>query len=230
MLQHRSHGLKLFNLPSCADIAQSAWPCAEAQVDKFNWCLQPFDVCGSGPIETHWLSAMAANPAASDDPRFTTDVVERVAALIASAELTGERLPAWDAIKKILIEAKLGWSQQLWAPFCGVHNGNRSGEGVGGSEAHNHARDIVRAGFSWSKAADAVAVELPHAEMARLSGGLTPPINVLKVSHTNTFLRAVIAGCESICPELSDSSGRLNKERLCLGRKSFKEAVDCGLR
>ena len=71
--------------------------------------------------------------------------------------------------------------------------------------------------------------------MSQLSGGLIPKIDVLKVlsisgSHTNTFIRAVIAGCESICPELSDSSGRLNKEVLCLGRDSFKEAIDCGLR
>ena len=185
---------------------------------------------------------------ASEDPRFTPAVVARVAASVLEAETTGARVGAWDQIKHVLSEAKLGWLQQIEASFCGVHPQNRSQQGVGGSEAHNHGRDILKASFSWSRAADAVAVEMPpsgqrkidaivfNQTMSELSGGLVPPIEVLKVlsisgSHTNTFLRAVVAGCESACDELADpATGRLSSEKLCLNRDSFKQAVEGGLR
>ena len=196
---------------------------------------------------------MAASATAEDskftpeDSRFTPAVIAKVANIIADAERSGERVAAWDAIKSVLLESTLGWIAQLPAPHCGVHPDNRSTQGVGGSEAHCHGRDILKAGFSWQRAADAVAVEMPpsgprkdaairfNESLVRLSGGLIPPLEVLRVlsisgSHTNTFIRAVVAGCETDVEDLASDGGRLSEDMLCVGRPAFKQACESGLR
>ena len=136
---------------------------------------------------------MAEAASEPPDPRFTEYVIERVASLIAEAERTGARVAAWDEIQQILIDAQLGWYQQVEAQFCGVHYDNRSKQGVGGSEAHHHGRDVLKSGFSWERAKDAIAVEVPsrgprrqkaiefNEKMATLSGGLIPPILIFEV-------------------------------------------------
>ena len=205
-------------------------------------------VAASKHAKTSSAGKAAADAAMPEDPRFTAEVIAKVTEIIATAERTGARVAAWDEIKRELIAAKLGWHQQVEAPFCGVHPDNRSKHGVGGSESHCHGRDILKVGFSWQRAdADAVATEAPptglrkkeaerfNETMSRFSGGLIPLVNVLRIlsisgSHTNTFIRAVIAGCESAVPELADADGRLSAENLCLGRETFKEAVESGLR
>ena len=40
----------------------------------------------------------------------------------------------------------------------------------------------------------------------------------------------MVAGVESACKEIADENGRLSKDKLCLGRPKFKEAVESGLR
>lgn len=130
--------------------------------------------------------------------------------------------------------------------MCGVHPLNRSRLGVGGSEAHHHGAQILSTGWSWRRASDATAIEAPppgqnhealasNESLVRLSGGLLPPLVSLKLlslggGHTNSFLRAVKAGCRSAVPALADSSGNLNAAALTAGRPDFAEAVERGLR
>ena len=175
---------------------------------------------------------------------FTPFLITRVQTLIAAAKKTGTLLSSWDEIKQILIEAKVAWAAQTPPEFVGVHPDNRSGTGVGGSEAHFHGFKIYKAGFSWSKAADATAFEaapgqthahLKNDEMVSLSGGLIPKLSQLKLlsvggGHTNTWLRAVKAGCRSAVPELADETGHLSVDKLTIDRASLREAIDKGLR
>jgi hypothetical protein len=83
----------------------------------------------------------------------------------------------------------------------------------------------------------------PHDEEARtanegfvaLSDGLIPPLEQLKLlsigsGHTNAFLRAVKAGCRSAVPKLANAAGKLDLEALSVGRASFRDAVEKGLR
>ena len=110
-------------------------------------------------------------------------------------------------VQDILRDASLGCFSHVQPEFCGVHPQNRSRLGVSGSEAHHHGAQILRSGFSWRKAADATAFEVPppphdteakacNEQFAALSGGAIPPLQQLKLlsvggGHTNTFLRAV---------------------------------------
>lgn len=175
---------------------------------------------------------------------FTEALVKTVSFRIAAAKKSGELLSTWDDIKQQLIEANVAWEAQTPPEFVGVHPDNRSGTGVGGSEAHFHGHKICKAGFSWIKAADATAFEVApgvskaHDEndkIVSLSGGLIPPLTQLRLlsvggGHTNTFLRAVKAGCRSAVTELADATGHLSAEKLTVGRPGLKEAVDKGLR
>ena len=177
---------------------------------------------------------------------FTDDVVMKVKALLDEGSASGSRVAAWEQIQDALLKAGLGWTAQMPPDFVGVHPCNRSRLGVGGSEAHFHGAQILQAGFSWAKAADATAVEAPpyphdmeaaaaNDKFVSLSDGLIPPLSQMKLmsiggGHTNTFLRAVKAGCRSAVPSLADQSGRLSAEALCVNRPAFRDAVSQGLK
>ena len=181
-----------------------------------------------------------------DRKLFTDALVAKVRSIIDEANRSGARVAAWEAVQQCLLENKVAWYNQIPPELCGVHPGNRSKLGVGGSEAHHHGAQILQAGFSWQKAADAAAVECPpppYDEEARtsneafvaLSDGLIPPLEQLKLlsigsGHTNTFLRAVKAGCRSAVPKLANAAGKLDLEALSVGRASFRDAVEKGLR
>lgn len=177
---------------------------------------------------------------------YTPQVLSSIRSLLQQAEVTGEKVAAWDNIVQALRDAKLAWTSQVPPDFVGVHPKNRCSLGVGGSEAHLHGAQILACGWSWRKASDATAVEAPppgmndealkaNEDWVRLSGGLIPPLTTLKLlslggAHTNTFLRAVKAGSRSYVASLADSSGNLNADSLCAGRPEFAEAVHRGLR
>lgn len=177
-------------------------------------------------------------------PLFTPTVMEQVKALVSDANSTGARVSAWESIQKLLIDANLAWSTQVQPEFVGVHPMNRSRLGIGGMEAHHHGAQILRSGFSWKKAADACAIELPppphdatavafNEQNIALSDGLLPPLPQIKLlslggGHTNAFLRAVKANCRSAVASLGTT---LCKDAICSGpdRVAFKEAVEKGL-
>ena len=177
---------------------------------------------------------------------YSADVVSKVQKLLDEGSASGARVAGWEEIQEVLAKAKLGWTTQMPPDLVGVHPCNRSYLGVGGSEAHFHGRQILQAGFSWAKAADATSVEAPpppldkeaveeNEKFVSLSDGLIPPLSQMKLmsvggGHTNTFLRAVKAGCRSAVESLADPSGRLNVEILGANRPAFREAVSQGLK
>ena len=175
---------------------------------------------------------------------FTEAVVREVLALLVEAEQTGERVAAWDKIVDVLLKNNIAWYSYVLPEFVGVHPGNRNGLGVSGAESHSHGLQVLTAGFSWRKCADATGIEADpndtvaeqfNKDLVAVAAGLIPVLTALKVlscgaSHTNTFLRAVKARCPTPVEKLKDESGRLNPDKLCVGRQSFQEALDKGLR
>ena len=170
-------------------------------------------------------------------------LVDKVGGIIETAWRTGAIVSAWEEIKDVLLKEKLAWIEQIPPEFVATHMRNRSGEGVGAIQSHSHGNDVIQQGWSWHKAADAVAVEYTgddetkqfNDELVALSDDMFPVFVLIKVlsisaSHTNAFLRAVKAGCKSGCPELTDAGGKLNMEEICLNRPELRKAIQDGLR
>ena len=183
-------------------------------------------------------------------PEVTADVVMQVHNIISKTEATGTgRTPAFEEIQDIFRDIGLGFESDCPCDWVGVHPANRSGAGVGGSEAQVHGLQVLsKAGFSLKKASDATAFQSPPAhtqhfreakafndKQCSLSNGLVPPLSKLILlsvggTHTNTFCRQVKAAVKSIVPELADESGHLNEEILVRGRPQFKQALTKGLK
>ena len=183
-------------------------------------------------------------------PEVTAELVMQVHNIISKTEATGTgRTPAFEEIQDIFRDVGLGFEGDCPCDWVGVHPANRSGAGVGGSEAQVHGLHLLsRAGFSLKKASDATAFQSPpaHTEHFReakafndkqcsLSDGLVPPLSKLILlsvggTHTNTFCRQVKAAVKSIVPDLADESGHLNEEILVRGRPQFKQALTKGLK
>ena len=146
---------------------------------------------------------------------YTDESVAEVQHIIDSA--SNRKVQAWDEIKHKLVGAGLASVQQVQPQFVGVHPCNRSSFGIDPARVHEHGHDIVRSGFSWNKTTDVVAIEVPPAphnaeinrvntELVHLSDGLLPELSQLKLasvggSHTNAYLRALVAGTRTIVKE-----------------------------
>ena len=173
-------------------------------------------------------------------------LVEQVQSLIEKTESTGmRRTTAWAQIVELLKINQTAWVAPCNPEWVGTHHRNRSGAGVGGSEAQVHGEMILRTGFSFKKASDATAFQCPpspwsaeafeyNESQSNMSQGLIPrhtKLSLLSVggSHTNTFLRQVNARVKSVVKELSDDTGHLNPEFLGVGQDAFKQALSQGL-
>ena len=60
------------------------------------------------------------------DAGFTTELKEKVDAVLQRSQASGERVAAWDQIVQLLTRAKLCWRSQVAPEFVGVHPENRS--------------------------------------------------------------------------------------------------------
>ena len=149
---------------------------------------------------------------------------------------SSRKVQAWDEIKEQLVASGLAYRQQVQPQFVGTHPCNRSSFGIDPAKVHEHGHEVVRSGFSWAKAADAVAFEVPPAphdadivrinkELVQLSDGLLPEFGgSLKLasvggSHTNAFLRALGAGSKTSVKEFGDVldkgfSGNIHRNRV----------------
>jgi hypothetical protein len=148
--------------------------------------------------------------------------VHEVQSYIDMAIEKGEYVSAWDAIHASLLKHNIAYKSHSPPENVGVHEQNRSGIGVGGAESHHHGSDILSVGFSWQKADDAKALECPPApwdtdakeinnKPVEYSSGYIPELTMMKLlsvgsgsGHTNSFLRAVKAGCPSAVQKLAN--------------------------
>ena len=138
----------------------------------------------------------------SNPALFTSDVVRKVQLLLSDAEETGAKVAAWDAIIELLKAHNIAWTSRVKPGFVGVHPDNRSTKGISAAEVHKHGMDILTAGFSLRKAADATAIEADvwsdqwqqaqtfNDRLGQLSDGMLPKLEELKLlsigsSHTN---------------------------------------------
>ena len=115
-----------------------------------------------------------------------------------------------DEIKRTLEAASIAWYGDCQPARAGVSPHNRSKLGVVGADSQYLGKDILDDGWSWRKTSDSSAFEMPPAphdkeaieyneDLIEVSDGLMPPLQPLKIltvggSHTNCFLRQVIAG------------------------------------
>ena len=74
----------------------------------------------------------------------------QIAKIIDDAFVSGTIVSAWDEVRALLVLAKLAWVQQVPPENVGVHKSNRSGEGVGAMQSHNHGFEICLQGWSWT--------------------------------------------------------------------------------
>ena len=178
---------------------------------------------------------------------FGGEIVKAVERHIALGEKKGERTTHWEAIQTLMLDSGIARSGvQIPPELVGVSAQNRSRLGVGASESQHHGREVLTDGFSFKKAADATCVESPppphnataiefNQKLEERSQGLIPPLLELKYesvggSHTNTFCRQVKAGVRSVVPTLADENGKLNMERLTIGRPPFLDACTRGMK
>ena len=123
-----------------------------------------------------------------DANKYSPELLEQVQAIIDKGVTEDKRVWAWDAIRGILLEHKLAWYSQEHCDRVAVHTSNRSSFGVDGLRVHSHVLNIKKAGFSWMKCADVVAIEVgdcflaaPTIEftnsIAALSNGLLPKLS-----------------------------------------------------
>jgi len=183
-----------------------------------------------------------------DKNLFTEDVIKLVQDHIDEAYISGEYVTKWEKIQPILTKRLLAWVCHLPPDIVGVDPLNRSKLGVGGSESHEHGKNVTVAGWSWKKSSDAVCSQVPpdpwyqeflisNDELTRISDGLVPPLRTLQYmsaggSHTNTFLRAVRNECKTSLPKDAlpqHEDGRLNKEAILMNRPELRKAVEEGM-
>ena len=119
----------------------------------------------------------------------------------------------------------------------------RSGLGVVGAEAHAHGATIMRQGFSLKKCEDVVVFTCKaddtashdfNRQLVALSQGQIPPLAELRFvsvggAHTNSFLRALNAGCITHQKALQDVNGKLNAEKLSAGKPQLASALQEGM-
>lgn len=94
--------------------------------------------------------------------------------------------------------------------------------GVAGIDAHSHGERILKLGFSMAKCSDIVAFEVGpddteakafNDSLVSLSDGLIPALSACRLvavggNHTNTFVRALKAGCRTPLPYLQGADGK----------------------
>jgi hypothetical protein len=183
------------------------------------------------------------------DPIFTDPVISHTNSLIEKGISSGEKVGILRQIISYMYTHFVAWDESSQPDQTGVHPGNRSTFGVGGTDSQYLGFDIVSVGFAWEECKDATAIQAPRApvnkeakdyndELVEISDGLIPPLRLMRCltiagGHTNVFLRQVngevtcIVGKES---EHAVADGNLNPERMSFGRPVLAEALQMGLK
>ena len=183
------------------------------------------------------------------DSVFTDTAIANIRELIAKGLSSGQKVGILEQIMTTMYEHSICWDE--WSPpeQTGVHPGNRSTFGVGGTDSQHLGFDILSVGWSWTECKDATAVQAPPAPalnkesreyndmLIDVNDGLIPALPLMRCltiagGHTNVFLRQVNGRVPCILgksSEYSDADGNLNPEQLSINRPLFAEALRKGL-
>lgn len=170
---------------------------------------------------------------------------EQILQYIEESNSSGRLASGWDQLKEFLLAEGLAYYQQVPPNQMGIDIRNRSGSLVNPARAHNLGAKICAQGFVLAKTAAATAFEAPQGaqleetamandRLSRLSGGRCPPLDSLRYtsvggSHTNVFLRCVLAKAPTTVKALADSRDNIDSEKLCALHPQLATAVKKGL-
>ena len=150
---------------------------------------------------------------------------------------------AADRIDQALEEKGLLKLYTLHPSMVGVDVSNRNGSGINALEVNLLASDICEVGWSWDACRHATCIEEKPGDSLIIdfnkrivaNSGLAPVkegsirYGSLSCSHTQQALRAIVAGCESDDPLMSQG-GKFCLERLGSRDKLYVDAATQGLR
>ena len=188
-----------------------------------------------------------ASTAARAMSALTSAQQESILQMIADSTSSGRLASGWEQMKKFLLGDELAYILQIPPPQMGTDVENRSGSLVNPTRAHNLGCKICAQGFVFAKTLGATAFEAPpmggaaydevlaaNDRLSRLSGGRCPPLSSLRYtsvggSHTNVFLRCVIARSPTSVKAIADARGHIDSERLQSCQPELAEACSKGL-
>ena len=182
-----------------------------------------------------------SGPSLSDP--FTPELDQFVRCRI-SKHKDQQNVGKWEQILDKFQEAGLVTVMHLLPEWVYVHPLNRNKVGIDPARMNSHGGGIVRQGFSWVKASDAVAVGprpdeadivKSNTKLIEMSGGLLPPLHMLKAisiggNNTNGFLRALRARSKCVMSEHADDNGNWDTPKLIQRDASLAEAHELGLK
>ena len=201
-------------------------------------------------LETRALRARrysAVHPLAMDAPSgISREAEARILGIISEANKSGRLASGWEAMKQFLLINDLAYMLQVPPTQVGCALENRSGGLVNPSRAHNLGGKIVSQGFVFAKTKNATAFEAPrdkaeydlvvaaNTKLSKLSEGRCPPILEIRYisvggSHTNLFLRCVIARSFTDVKALADESSCIHGDHFMATQPELNEACTKGL-
>lgn len=166
--------------------------------------------------------------------------------ILGSSSESGRLASGWERMKTFLLREELAYMLQIPPPQMGTDVENRSGSLVNPTRAHNLGAKICKQGFVFAKTLGATAFEAPppgpkldevlqaNDRLSRLSAGRCPPLGSMRYtsvggSHTNVFLRCVIARSPTSVKAIADSCGYIDSERLMASQPELADACSKGL-
>ena len=180
---------------------------------------------------------------------YTPTVIKTIDELIAKGIKSGEKVGIWEQVLQNMYGASIAWDESSPPDQTGVHPGNRTTFGVGGTESQHLGFGILSIGFSWSRCSDATATQTPPSPLDAqakeyndmlidMSDGLIPPLRLMRCltiggGHTNVWLRQCNGRVKCILgkeQEYADDAGNLCPEKLSIGRPPFADAMKYGLK
>ena len=183
------------------------------------------------------------------DGIYSQEVIKTIDELIAKGIKSGEKVGMWEQVIQDMYDGSIAWDESSQPDQTGVHPGNRSTFGVGGTESQHLGFAILSVGWSWNKCKDATAIQTPpiplnveakayNNMLVDMSDGLIPQLRLMRCltiggGHTNVWLRqcngrvTCILGKDS---DYADAKGKLCPEKLSIGRPLFAEALKDGLK
>ena len=175
---------------------------------------------------------------------FTLELDEFVRSRI-TVGVDKQNVGKWEQILEKFEATGLVTEMDLLPEFVYVHPLNRNKVGLNPGQMNSHGGGIIRQGFSWKKASDAIAIAPRpdgmddtvnfNVRLNEISGELLPALSLLKAialgcNNTNGFLRALRAHCKTVLIEYADDNGNWDTDMLIQRDPPLAVACKQGLR